>query len=426
MQPFRNQTARVHSGRVSGRLSRLKEEFSVKGGEILFYTGFIPLLWILLWKTTAFPQNDRLEFLAMGFFALCIAAKMVLYDRWKRWEVVAFAVCLVIAGLSYYKSTFTRPLVFILCVFGAKGLDGRKILKVWLVLSLLNLVLAVSASILGIVENYSFDWVADEETISDTKNSLGMIHTTDCAARFFFTVLVAIYLRGERFGWWDALAVCGLALLTYYYTGGRIDSGCMAITAGLFLIQNLARKYGKPRNPYTAYEPGGKILRTGALVSFPCFASLSFFLCTVYQKGGALEKINKWSSQRLSLGHRTFVDYDVKLFGQYIKMYGNGNGSDFLLIDGAKYNFIDISYQSVLILYGAVFFAVVMILYMALARTRRKDLYLMICIIMITFNCMFAHHLTEIAYIPFILLLFCSQSDLNIGRNQLGEQRESE
>ena len=75
-------------------------------------------------------------------------------------------------------------------------------------------------------------------------------------------------------------------------------------------------------------------------------------------------------------------------------------------MEGVSYNFVDISYQSVIVLYGAVFFLLIMICWIWIAFSRRRDVYLMLCLILTAFNCMIAHHMTEIAYIPFMMLAF--------------------
>ncbi len=400
-------------------IARIREAFASRGAEILFYFGFVPLLWVLLWRTTAFPQFEQAEFLAMLFFTFCIALKMLLFDCWTLKEVIFLVLCLGIAGMSYYKSTFTRPLVLIIAIYGARGLDGRKILKVWLVMSVLNLVIAMSGAFCGIIENYSAEWT-DEDAVSDVKNSLGIIHSTDCAARIFYTSLVWMYLRGERLKWFEYFLAVALAAVTFYVTGGRIDSGCIAIAAVLFFVTGW---FGHIKYiSYASFDSPARgfgvlwerILQILALVSFPNGAAVSLFLCRIYTKSGSFEKLNKWTSNRLKIGHEIFDEYKIRLFGQFIKMYGNGNGGFNPYIEGVKYNFIDISYQSILVLYGIAFFALILGLYVYLAYSRRKDLNLMICIVMIAVNCMIAHHLTELAYVSFVLLVFARNGADNV------------
>ena len=371
---------------------------------MLFYTGFIPLLFVLLWKTTAFPQFEKAELLAMAFFTGCVALKMLLYDRWSIREAIFLILCLTIAGMSYYKSGFTRPLVVVIAVWGAKDLDGRKLLKVWLVMSVLNLVLAMSAALLGIIENYSFPWT-DDEALADTVYSIGITNTTDCAARVFFTMLVWFYLRGERLLWFEYLIGIFLAFGTYYFTGGRIDSGCMAITAMMFLVVNIVKKIKGKTNRYREEHNAFPLI---ASLSMPTGAVASFTLCKLYAPSGILKKLNEWSSGRLAIGHKIFEDYDIKLFGQQIEMYGNGRGGTLAdrLIREVEYNFMDISYQFVLMLYGVIFFILILCFYIFLIWRYKKDIYLIVAVLLIAFNCMFAHHLTEIAYIPFVMLTF--------------------
>ena len=382
--------------------AKTTDEDAARRAEVLFYSGFIPLLFVLLWKTTAFPQYEKAELLAMAFFTGCVALKMLLYDRWSVKEVIFLVLCVAIAGMSYYKSGFTRPLVVVIAVWGAKDLDGRKLLKVWLVMSVLNLVLAMSAALLEIIENYSFPWT-DDEAVADTVYSIGITNTTDCAARVFFTMLVWFYLRGERLQWFEYLIGIFLAFGTYYFTGGRIDSGCIAITTMMFLVVNTVKNIKGKTKRYRAEHNAFPLI---ASLSMPTGAVASFTLCKLYIPSGIWKKLDEWSSGRLTIGHKIFEDYDIKLFGQKIEMYGNGRGETVAdrLIREVEYNFMDISYQSILLLYGVAFLIIVLAFYSLLVWRQRKDIYLMLCVLLIAFNCMFAHHLTEIAYIPFVML----------------------
>ena len=151
---------------------------------------------------------------------------------------------------------------------------------------------------------------------------------------------------------------------------------------------------------------GEKLCSVIAFLSLPLATIISLTACRLYQPGGAWKEIDDWSSHRLSIGSQIFSDYDIKLFGQTIEMQGNGRGGFNRFVENAKYNFIDISYQSVLMLYGLVFFILTLGFYMLTVWRHRRDIYLMLCILLVAFNCMFAHHLTEIAYIPFIMLAF--------------------
>ena len=386
---------------------------NTRRAETLFYLGFIPLMVVFFWRTTDFSQIERLETLTMLLFTGCVALKMLLFDTWKLWEVILFVICFAAAGLSYYKSTFMRPLLIVIAVYGAKGLDGRKILKVWLVLSIINIILTLSAAGLGLIENFQTEWTKGW-LAGKKKNSLGFIYSTDCAARFFFTGLVYLYLRGNRLRWFEYIIFFAIAFILYRLTGGRIDSGCIVIASGLFVIVNFGKcilQYrdstrGSTVSSIHIRNSAKKVLAVTALLSVPLGAVITIVLSYIYKPSGILLKLNKWMSTRLEIGHRTLSNYDITLFGTFIKMYGNGGGEAFQYIEDAKYNFIDISYLNVLTLYGLIFFVMIVGLFIYLSWCRCQDSYLMICIIMIAVNCMIAHHLTELAYVPFTVLVF--------------------
>lgn len=107
-------------------------------------------------------------------------------------------------------------------------------------------------------------------------------------------------------------------------------------------------------------------------------------------------------SNRLRLQSHAMAEYGIRIFGQYIKMVGNG-GSETLPAD---YFFIDCSYYFIVLQYGLVFGVLVFAVYILCSKKYRLDSYFQLVIIMIAINCMIAHHLLELAYNPFALALF--------------------
>ena len=101
------------------------------------------------------------------------------------------------------------------------------------------------------------------------------------------------------------------------------------------------------------------------------------------------------------------MEYGFRLFGQYVKMVGNGSTTE---ITTKYYFFIDCSYLYVGLQYGLIFLLAVLLIYVLCCRKYQNDRYFLLTIVLISINCMIAHHLLEIAYNPFALALFAKMT----------------
>ena len=84
-----------------------------------------------------------------------------------------------------------------------------------------------------------------------------------------------------------------------------------------------------------------------------------------------MRNLDKFSGNRLRLGHDAFQTYDIKLLGQQISFVGNGLTADGRPVAGI-YNYIDCFYEHILLRYGLVFFITVIICYTICAFIARK------------------------------------------------------
>ena len=100
-------------------------------------------------------------------------------------------------------------------------------------------------------------------------------------------------------------------------------------------------------------------------------------------------------------------EYFIKPFGQFIEEQGWGGVADPTGIDPAKYFFIDDMYIRMLFEYGIIVFAVVLILLIVIGHKAigAKQYVLFAAIVMIGVHSFMEHHLLEMAYNPFLLVL---------------------
>ena len=109
---------------------------------------------------------------------------------------------------------------------------------------------------------------------------------------------------------------------------------------------------------------------------------------------------NKLINGRLALGHSAFINYGVKLFGQYIELSSDSS-------TGVAYNIIDSSYMLCLIILGAVFFIalIIMLLYFSWLVGEKKDIYMFIVFFALLAHSMFDPQLLHISHNTFLFIL---------------------
>lgn len=378
----------------------------------LYFVGFGSYLLIRSWDSTMFPRVSALKTLGAVLFFICISAKIVLCDKFEKREFFAYFCVLLVSLLSFI---FGRDIHFpFLCllIMGSKGVSFKDILKEFLLVTIPVYICAVLASLTGLIENLSWDlyetthfayWELGES------HALGMIHTTDHAAKVFFIVLAAYYLfSGKQKIIIPAIIGC-ISILVYVITRGGLDSGCLAILAAIVLLDIIIKRAGK-QGLQQLWKGAWKII---GFIAMPVAVIVSLAACYFYNAENPVTfRVNSIFSGRLSLGKDFFNNYSVSLFGHDIEMVGVGGIGRELVQSGVSYCFMDISYQQILMINGLLALLIVIGFYVLISRKYKDDVPMQICISLISLNCMVAHHLIDISYIPFILAFSAVKEDI--------------
>jgi hypothetical protein len=140
----------------------------------------------------------------------------------------------------------------------------------------------------------------------------------------------------------------------------------------------------------------------------PGFALGMGLLCKFYNpENEFLAKVNEIFSMRFYMGWETLKNYDIKLFGQYIEMHGNGG----TLTPVAEYTFIDCSYLNILMRFGLVVFVLVILGLEIIMYKNRRNVFILGMILLICLHSMIEHHLFEFHYNIFMILPFALFED---------------
>ena len=123
-------------------------------------------------------------------------------------------------------------------------------------------------------------------------------------------------------------------------------------------------------------------------------------------------------THRLYLGKKGIEVYGFSLFGQWVPMQGNGGTVE----TQTNYFFLDSSYLFILLQYGILIFALILIiiLFINYRAQINRDYILIIAVGIMAVQCMVEHHLMDVAYNPFLWAAF---AELGIEERQKKKSR---
>ena len=362
--------------------------------------------------TGAFCGNLADNDVLLAAFAL-FAIKIVYYDHYSFKELLFLVVVLSCGVLSTIRGGSIQPVLWGIVLLAAKEVPVRKLLLVYVIMTFSILLPAYAASMLGIIDNLQYV-VFNDNGKELLRNSFGVIYPTDFAAHMFFVSLAIYYLAWKRLRWYHHILTGILAFVIFQFSIARLDTICMGIMALTFGLVGYAenghlhKRHGPLTPKRNAMRVTGNFLEKAGVFFFPLSAIIAFvFSFTFDSSNKTLLEINQLFSSRLDLGKIGLEKYGCSLFGQNIPMVGNG-GSETLPED---YFFIDCSYLYVFLCFGILFFLLVLSSGIATCLKFKKDHALLLCMALVALNCIVAHHLIDVAYNPFLLLLFCQKKE---------------
>lgn len=348
-------------------------------------------------STTMFPVPNRMYMICRAVPVLLVVIKILLFDNYHVRSFWLSAFLVMTGSVVLFFSGYMEPLLWIIMLLGAQDVSWRKILQIYIYIVASIVFLAFCASLLEVIENLQYK--VDGGDI--VRNSFGSIYTTDFASHIFSVTLALFYLMKERLNIWHYVVVSAIAVMVFRFCNTRLDVSCLFMLVGAFLFLNLWR-----RRRAVAKQYRSKGYTAAKWMWFMPFTMILMTVATVLYRpeNSLLEMLNQIVSGRLEFGKQGLTQYGFSLFGQQVDMVGNG-GTTVHLKD---YFFVDCSYLYIFLRYGFLFLLIVLAVYMLCCRKFQSDPYFLIAIILLSINCMIAHHLIELSYNPFALALLAS------------------
>ena len=312
---------------------------------IILITSLIP-------QTAIYTRNENAllgiitnSIQALGYL-LCLVKIVLSRKEYSINEIIFFCILFavfLISGFNIQHKFFFLTAILLISTVGA---DAVSISKISLCIQSVILFVVVFLSQIGLLE----DKIFNPETRS--RHILGFNWITVAPILFFFICLLYIYIRSEKFKWYEAIV---LELINYYFyhmTNTRMTFLLCSVVIIFFTVQSLWKGFfGYLKKLNWVYFIIPIVLVIVSIVAAYFYnPDNSIFL-----------KANSILSGRLQLGHDALHYYKFPLFGQGIIWNGFG-----LLNDGIvdNYNYVDCSYLQIGMWYGAFVLILLIAIYM--------------------------------------------------------------
>lgn len=329
------------------------EQTKNNGKKILYGIALaIILITSLIPQTAIYTRNENAllgiitnSIQALGYL-LCLVKIVLSRKEYSINEIVFFCVLFAVFFISGFNIQHKFFFLTAILLISTVRADSVSISKISLCIQSVILFVVVFLSQIGLLE----DKIFNPETRS--RHILGFNWITVAPILFFFICLLYIYIRSEKFKWYEAIV---LELINYYFyhmTNTRMTFLLCSVVIIFFTVQSLWKGFfGYLKKLNWVYFIIPIVLVIVSIVAAYFYnPDNSIFL-----------KANSILSGRLQLGHDALHYYKFPLFGQAIIWNGFG-----LLNDGIvdNYNYVDCSYLQIGMWYGAFVLILLIAIYM--------------------------------------------------------------
>lgn len=237
--------------------------------------------------------------------------------------------------------------------------------------------------------------------------------STDFAAHYFWMIAAYLWVRGKKITLGEIFALGALNILVYSLTASKTSLVCIClllIIAMVMKVSSLITSDSGNGRPLSSTKTAGRKIsdvfafccRYSFLIfAFACITLTVLFSCS----SPSFLKLNDALHWRLSLGRRGITEYGIHLIRPDIPVYGMSSSYD------GYYNFLDCSYVSVLLRSGILVLVFYLLSMTVIQLRHKKYIYGAAILAVCALSCIEEHHLSEMPYNMFILLLF---SDIGV------------
>jgi len=358
--------------------------------------------------TTVFKYEEYEFILDFVQFVLqfSIVVKVVL--EWKtRWTNKDILLGILTAGIfmaAACRFNNEDAYAYAFLILGAKDIDKKKILKVFIAVNAVMFALTIGACELGFIQNITTYRNLES---SHARVGLGFIYTTALSAHFLTLVVCYVFVREKKISIVEIILIGISSGVIYYLTEARIAS----FTIFLIFIGLVVAKICYMKNVEF------KLVRFKLIKYLMIYASgilmlVSVIMGTLYKFDSAFwAKINHVLSERPLTNAITFNRYPITMLGNHVLFHCK-------TFDGMNelpdyYYIINCSYIGVLFSLGILGALAVLITWITLSYKEEKNgnylnLYILAVLTLFFF---FEQRFFDFIYNPLYILLFATYAE---------------
>lgn len=362
----------------------------------LYYIGLVSFVLFFIKKELGWDYPNEI-FRIISFLSLTVNLVLSI-NRFKGSEIlilVFFLLVVIVTGiLSEYISLLYLTYAL---VVGAKGLDFRSIMKVWLGLAFAISFISIAGSSVGIIEDKIYHKPVDSLESMGLSSSIshcaGYLWTTGCAIHISMICLIYWIMKKGKMRLADYLVLICAFWFTYDYNKARQASAVIL----LIILASFYVWYYQ-----SLHKDPNRFLLGLFLVCIPLFAGLSLYATIAYDKTDLFwVGANILLSSRLALGNEGIEKYGISWFGQPVEMVG----ADVRIED---YNYIDSSYVQAYVLWGIVLSTFLIAAYQIISYRayKKRDFVMLFSVFVVGLSSITSQYLFQIYYCPLLVALF--------------------
>lgn len=380
------------------RIKNINIEKVLENVYLLFFAVFImqQFLYTTMFQIT-WPDHFYEDLKSVLLIVILLRFLMMERSGWTEYILIA------IVGLgfviSWNHNGYGEIYNCCLLIIGAKGIEFRKICKVFLVVIGGCLMITAAAALTGHVENLVYHQEGRRARIA-----FGVNYPTDFSAYVFYLSAVYCYLRREKIKYIEIVVLAGLAAFVYLFCEARLNTICILLLAAGILYYKIRNSRSLRKGG--TYQMNGGLSMLLAVVPTLCAGGVLAASWLYSESNPLLSLVNRVLNNRLYFGKKGLDLYGLSILGRYIPMKGNGGTTK----DVIHYFFLDSSYMYVLLQYGAVVFGVILLIFciMNFRARERRDWAFLIIVTVIAIQCVVEHHMMAVSYNPFFFALLAA------------------
>ena len=357
-------------------------------------------------KQMGFTRHPKVEWCWLAGMLLVIAIRTLYLRCYSKLELlIAVSFCVVVL-LAWRQSDTYWMRMMALLVVGAKGIPFDKIVKIFLITVGGVIGIAMILSLAGVITNLEYiRYIPNPdnpaEPIAISRFAFGTTYPTTFSEFMFFLSAAWLYLRRRSVKIYDLALLAAVAVLLYKGADAMTDVVCVAALIVIGFLVILLRHVSSRAMEIVHMLCAPLIAVTGV-----CAAAMTALMIGYDSSQSSWLTMDTLMHLRLSLGHEGLVEYGIHPFGARVDY--RTTGANVELVNRADYFNLDCSYHLILINFGIVvlLFLIALFTVSSLRAWQKKDLVLLLIIVVISLESVMENRLIQLQYNIFLLIFF--------------------